>query len=146
MINLMEELQKLMKEKPLPYGRKPVLVNYDNNGLFQAVEIICSSKSVISISLWRDGIQLNGGVFENNQWMSYQLGHILYNRVPKGKTLIEGIFNKNDFDETNIYCIKCTYYALLQYGDDILKGGLEWTKESPYLPTRGGDPSYIFDK
>ena len=148
MFNLLEEFEKLLKEAPLPYERKPVLKEYDRDGLFQEICIACSPRSVISISIYRDELQTDCYVYENNQWMNYQLGNILYNRSPKRKHIpgIEKPANKDSFDEQRLYGIKCIHYSLLQYGDDVLKGDLEWTKESPYPPTRGGDPSYIFDK
>ena len=148
MINLLEEIEKLMKETPLPYERKPVLMDYRKDGFYQQIAIPCSPRSIITIEMYQDGVQINCYAYENNQWWDYQLGHVLYLRTPKGLKVIEIPKNIDSLslDERRMYGIKYTYNMLLQFGDDVLKGGLEWTKEYPYEPFRAGDITYFLEK
>ena len=80
MINLLEELLKLMTDNPLPYGRKPILMHYENNGGYQRILILCSPKSIIWKNLYRDESESGCYVLEDGEWMSYQLGDILFRR------------------------------------------------------------------
>ena len=136
MINLLEEYQKLMKEKPLPYGRKPILLKYHNNGEFQEILILCSPKSIIWDTLWRES-EAGCYVLENGEWMNYQLCDILYRRKPKDANILNEELSKTATrDEEWLYGTRCFYSVLTQYGDDVLKGDLEWTKETRYPPNR----------
>jgi hypothetical protein len=140
MINLMEELEKLMKEKPLPYGRKPTFKSYVNNGYYQDALIFCSPKSIIWKVLYRDECILDCFVLENDEWKDYQLDDILVRRVPNEKKddifISKYLYINLNFDERWLYTIKQDYYLLLQYGDDVLKGDLEWTRETRYPANR----------
>ena len=135
MINLMEELGKLMKDKPLPYGRKPIPMKYEDNGEYQEALILCSPKSIIWKNQWRDESTFGCYVLENNEWMDYKLVDILYQRKPKDVRVLNEELPKNATqDEEWLYGIRCFYSVLTQYGDDVLKGDLEWTKETRYPP------------
>ena len=138
MINLMEELQKLMKEKPLPYGRKPIFKEYLNDGEYQSALILCSPKSIIWENLClRDVCEAGCYVLENDEWMDYQLCDILFRRVPKGTSILDEKLSKTaTLDEEWLYGIRYFYFTLIQYGDDVLRGDLEWTKETRYPPMR----------
>ena len=136
MINLLEEFHKLMKEQPLPYGRKPVQAGHHNNGFYQQIYILCSPKSIVYKYLYRDEGTYGCYVLENNVWMDYQLDYILGSRKIKDedRKTIEKPSRTATLDERWMYSIKNTYNTLLNYGDDVLKGDLEWTKETRYPP------------
>jgi hypothetical protein len=134
MINLMEELEKLMKEKALPYGRKPISESYENSGCFQEAFILCSSKSIINISLYRNELDFNCFVLENGVWKNYQIGASIGRRIPHGKNVIDKPLSFLNQDEKILLELKLGYLGIIQYGDDLLKGDLEWTKESCYPP------------
>ena len=152
MINLFEEFEKLLKEAPLPYGRKPVLKEYSKDGNYQEFYIPCSPRSMISIHMHFDGVQIRCYAYVNKQWYVYQLGTILYDRVPKPKygiakpPDIEKPTNPDNFDAQRLYGIKCVHYSLLLYGDDVLRGDLEWIKESRYPPLPAGDMTFFMEK
>jgi len=133
MINLMEELEKLMREKPLPYGRKPILANYHRNGEYQEAFILCSPKSIIWKNLWRDESEMGCYVLENDVWVDYKLEYMLGCRKIKVEKIEKRPSNAT-FDELWLYSIRTDYDLLLEYGDDVLKGDLEWTKETRYPP------------
>ena len=144
MINLMEELEKLMQEKPLPYGRKPILMKYENNGRYQKVLILCSPKSIVWKNLYRDESEMGCYVLENDSWVNYQLGYILGCRKIKFVKAIPKVPFNATHDERWIFSIKNDYNTLLEYGDDVLKGELDWTKETRYPPLPVRYPSDIY--
>ena len=136
MINLMEELQKLMKEKPLPYGRKPISYKYSDDGEYQEALILCSPKSIVWKNLYRDESEMGCYVLENNVWVDYKLEYILGCREIKDKKTMEKRPKTDNQDELWLFSIRGDYSTLLEYGDDVLRGDLGWTKETRYPPMR----------
>jgi len=142
MINLLEEIEKLMKERPLPYGRKPISARYQDNGDYQEAFILCSPKCIIwmvhSWQIWvRNESACGCYVLENDVWMDYQLIDILWRRKKikdNDKRKIKKSSRTLTFEESQLLNIKSTYNSLLEYGDDVLRGDLEWTKETRYPP------------
>jgi len=141
MINILEEIKQLMKNTPLPYGRNPVLMDYRDDGYFQKIAILCNPRSIISIHMHKVGTQMDCYVYEDDRWVSYQLGYILYLRIPKGKKIIERPpdLETLSLDARRLFGVKATYNLLIQYGDDVLKGEMEWTKETKYPPLKISD-------
>ena len=145
MINLLEEFEKLIKELPLPHGKKPVLMQYHSDGYFQKIAIPCSPRSIITIYMYQDDLQIACYVYENNRWTNYQLLRILNKRAREtGPREKQPAFSS--LDELLLYYIRCAHFLLLQYGDDVLKGDLEWIKEYTLTPLPAGDLTYFLEK